>query len=167
MDDFSRYIIPWRLCTTMSARDVAETLRDALEATGLDRVSVRHRPRLLSDNGPCYVSSELKDWLTDNTIPHTRGNPDHPQPQGTIERWHRTLKDRILLEHHYLPGDLERQLQDCITHDHTRRYHESLNNLPPECVVTGPGIAVLKTRNAIKLKPLALRKTLPAERQAA
>lgn len=167
MDDFSRSIIAWRLCTTMSARDVAETLRDALEATGLNRVSVRHRPRLLSDNGPCYISSELKDWLTDHNIPHTRGNPYHPQTQGKIERWHRTLKDRILLEHHYLPGDLERQLHDFITHYNTRRYHESLNNLTPECVFTGQGIAVLKKRNDIKLKTLALRKKLHAERQAA
>ena len=167
MDDFSRSIITWRLCTTMSARDVAETLRDALEATGLDRVSVRHRPRLLSDNGPCYVSSELKDWLTDNTIPHTRGTPYHPQTQGKIERWHRTLKDRILLEHHYRPGDLERQRYDFMTHYNTRRYHESLNNLTPECVFTGQGSAVLKQRHDIKLKTLALRKKLHAERQAA
>jgi transposase InsO family protein len=63
MDDFSRYVIAWRLCKTMSAADVSATLQDALEATGLDHASVRHRPRLLSDNGACYVSSELRSWL--------------------------------------------------------------------------------------------------------
>lgn len=151
----------------MSAADVSATLQDALEATGLDHASVRHRPRLLSDNGPCYVSSELRSWLDENGIPHTRGKPCHPQTQGKIERWHRTLKDRILLENHSLPGDLERQLEDFITHYNTRRYHESLNNLTPECVFTGQGVIVLKKRNDIKLKTIALRKRLHFERRAA
>jgi putative transposase len=41
---------------------------------------------------------------------HVRGalSPYHPQTQGKIERWHQTLKNRIRLEHYYLPGDLER-----------------------------------------------------------
>ena len=167
MDDFSRYVIAWRLCKTMSAKDVSDTLRDALAATGLDRVNVRHRPRLLSDNGPCYISSELKDWLKENKMTHTRGKPYHPQTQGKIERWHRTLKDRILLDNYYLPGDLERQLQDFITHYNTRRYHESLNNLTPECVFTGQGVAVLKKRNRIKEETMNLRKQLHFERRAA
>jgi putative transposase len=167
MDDFSRYIIAWRLCKTMSAKDVSDTLKDALEVTGLDHVNVRNRPRLLSDNGPCYVSSELRAWLEENGMTHTRGKPYHPQTQGKIERWHRTLKDRILLEHHYLPGDLERQLQDFINHYNTRRYHESLNNLTPECVFTGQGVAVLKKRNRIKEETMNLRKQLHFERRAA
>ena len=167
MDDFSRYIIAWKLCKTMSAKDVSDTLNDALEATGLDHVNVRNRPRLLSDNGPCYVSSELRIWLEENGMTHTRGKPYHPQTQGKIERWHRTLKDRILLEHHYLPGDLERQLEEFITHYNRRRYHESLNNLTPECVFTGQGVAVLKKRNRIKEETMNLRKQLHFERRAA
>lgn len=167
MDDFSRYIIAWRLCKTMSAKDVSDTLRDALEVTGLDHVNLRNRPRLLSDNGPCYVSSELRSWLEENGMTHTRGKPYHPQTQGKIERWHRTLKDRILLEHHYLPGDLKRQLQEFINHYNTRRYHESLNNLTPECVFTGRGVAVLKKRNRIKEETMNLRKQLHFERRAA
>ena len=122
MDDYSRYIIAWRLCTTMSAADVSATLQDALEATGLERGSVRQRPKLLTDNGPCYASSELRAWLEDRTVLHTRGKPYHPHTQGTIERWHRTLKDRILLEHYYLPGELERQIEDFVTDYNTRRY---------------------------------------------
>ncbi len=163
MDDYSRYIIAWRLCQTMSAADVSATLQDALEATGLERASVRSRPRLLSDNGPCYISSELREWLNDSKIPHTRGTPYHPQTQGKIERWHRTLKDRILLEHYYLPGELERQIQDFVTYYNTRRYHESLNNLTPECVFTGQHGAVLKQRDEIKRATIALRKKLHAE----
>ena len=92
MDDYSRYIISWRLCTSMSAGDVSDTLEDALDIAGLKN---GNRPRLLSDNGPCYISAELKLWLEKHGIDHTRGKPYHPMTQGKIERWHRTLKDRI------------------------------------------------------------------------
>ena len=51
LDDFSRYIIAWKLCTTMKAEDVTDTLNLALQASGLERAKVAHRPRLLSDNG--------------------------------------------------------------------------------------------------------------------
>src|SRR5262245_23091912 len=63
LDDFSRYILAWKLCTTMSATDVSDTLQVALRGSGLNQVKVLHRPRLLSDNGPSYVSSELGKWL--------------------------------------------------------------------------------------------------------
>jgi putative transposase len=167
MDDYSRYIIAWRLCKTMSAADVSATLQDALQATGLERASVRYRPRLLSDNGPCYVSSELSHWLGEHSITHTRGTPYHPMTQGKIERWHRTLKDRILLEPYDLPGELERQIGDFVTHYNTRRYHESLNNLTPECVFTGQHRAVLIQRDIIKRDTIALRKKLHAQHRAA
>jgi len=155
MDDYSRYIIAWRLCKTMSAADVSATLQAALEAPGLERVGVRHRPKLLTDTGPCYVSSELSHWLDEHSILHTRGKPYHPMTQGKSERRHRTLKDRILLEHYYLPGELARQIGDFVTHDNTRRYHESLNNLTPECVFTGQHGAVLTQRDKIKRDTIA------------
>src|SRR5512135_2343525 len=56
LDDFSRYILAWKLCTTMAATDVSDTLQAALQASGLDQVKLLHRPRLLSDNGSSYVS---------------------------------------------------------------------------------------------------------------
>lgn len=59
LDDFSRYIIAWKLCSTMRAEDVTDTLDIALAASGCDRAHVRHKPRLLSDNGPSYVAGEL------------------------------------------------------------------------------------------------------------
>ena len=65
-----------------------------------------HGARLLSDNGSSYISSDLAEWLDDQSMEHVRGAPYHPQNQGKIERWHQTLKNRILLEHYYLPGAL-------------------------------------------------------------
>jgi len=82
LDDFSRYIIAWKLCTTMKAEDVTDTLTMALQASGCDSARVVQRPRLLSDNGPSYVSSDLAAWLSDKGMEHTRGAPCHPQTQG-------------------------------------------------------------------------------------
>ena len=76
----------------MSARDVSDTLDEALEFTGMDQVHVKHKPRLLSDNGPSYVAAELKTYLDDRDMTHTRGRPYHPMTQGKIERWHRSMK---------------------------------------------------------------------------
>jgi transposase InsO family protein len=131
LDDFSRYIIAWKLCATMAASDVTETLEAALAASGCDQAKVRHQPRLLSDNGPCYVADDLAKWLDKKRIEHVRGAPCHPQTQGKIERWHQTLKNRILLENYYLPGDLEAQIEAFVEHYNHQRYHESLQNLTP------------------------------------
>ena len=110
LDDYSRYIIAWKLCTNMTADDVTATLKLALEASGCNRANVVHKPRLLSDNGSSYISGDLAKWLEDHGMDHLRGAPYHPQTQGKIERWHQTLKNRILLENYYLPGDLENQI---------------------------------------------------------
>jgi putative transposase len=139
LDDFSRYIIAWKLCTTMKAEDVTATLEMALDAAGLDKASVLHRPRLLSDNGSSYISDDLAKWLERHEMAHVRGAPYHPMTQGKIERWHQTPKNRILLENYYLPGDLEAQIGAFVADYNHRRYHESINNLTPADVYFGRG----------------------------
>ena len=94
MDDFSRYIIAWKLRAPMAAPHVMETLDEALALTGVDTVHARHRPRLLSDNGPAYVSKQLRDYLGERGMAHTRVRPYHPQTQGKIERYHRSTTRR-------------------------------------------------------------------------
>lgn len=158
LDDFSRYIVAWKLCTTMAASDVTDTLNLALQASGLEPVAVVHRPRLLSDNGPCYVSGELAQWLERERMRHTRGAPFHPMTQGKIERWHQTLKNRILLEHYYLPGDLGSEIATFVNYYNTRRYHESLDNLAPADVYTGRGDAIRLQRERIKRQTLLNRR---------
>jgi len=64
----------------------------------------------LSDNGASYIAGDLADYLDEKGMDHVRGAPYHPQTQGKIERWHQTMKNRVLLEHYFLPGDLERQI---------------------------------------------------------
>ncbi len=97
--------------------------------SGSTQGRVRHRPRLLSDNGPGYISDELAKWLAGQGMEHIRGAPRHPQTQGKIERWHRTLENRILLKNHHLPGELEARIEAFVEHYNHRRYHESLENL--------------------------------------
>ena len=160
LDDYSRFIVAWRLCTSMSASDVADTLDDALCFTGLDRVKVRHKPRLLSDNGPCYISGELSGYLQENGMTHTRGRPYHPQTQGKIERWHRSMKNQILLNNYYLPGELQEHLQRFITYYNHERYHESLDNLTPADVYYGRGQEILDQRETVKLNTLAMRRNV-------
>jgi len=158
LDDFSRYIVAWKLCTTMGAGDVTDTLELALQASGLDDAPPELRPRLLSDNGPSYLASDLADWLQDQGMKHTRGKPYHPMTQGKIERWHLSLKSRILLENYYLPGDLERAVADFVEHYNHRRYHESLDNLTPADVYSGCGPRILKRREQIKRRTIEQRR---------
>ena len=65
LDDYSRYIIAWKLCTTTKTKDVTDTLKLALQASGFDRAKVMHKPRLLSDNGSSYISEDLAEWLAE------------------------------------------------------------------------------------------------------
>jgi putative transposase len=158
LDDYSRYIIAFKLCSTMRAEDVTDTLELALAASGCDQAHVRHKPRLLSDNGPSYIASELSEWIEAQGMSHVRGAPLHPQTQGKIERWHQTLKNRILLENYFLPGDLERQIEAFVEHYNHRRYHESLDNVTPADAYFGRADAIIKQRERIKRQTIEHRR---------
>jgi putative transposase len=166
LDDYSRYVVAWRLCTTMRADDVTATLEDALVASGCDTAVVAHRPRLLSDNGSSYISGDLADWLEVRGMDHVRGAPNHPQTQGKIERWHQTLKNRILLENYYLPGALEHAIGGFVDHYNNHRYHESLGNLTPADVYFGRAETILRQRREIKQKTIEKRRLLHQQNAA-
>jgi putative transposase len=166
LDDYSRYIIAWKLCSTMRASDVTETIELALAASGCDQAVVQHKPRLLSDNGSCYISGELAEWMQKQEMEHIRGAPFHPQTQGKIERWHQTMKNRVLLENYYLPGNLEQQIGAFVDHYNNHRYHESLNNVTPADVYFGRDKDILREREKIKKQTIQYRR-LQHQRQAA
>jgi putative transposase len=158
LDDFSRYVVAWKLCPTMAASDVTETLELALQASGLSHAGVDQRPRLLSDSGASYIASDLSRWLEDQGMSHTRGKPYHPMTQGKIERWHPSLKSRSLLENYYLPGDLERAVASFVDYYNHRRYHEALDNLTPADVYCGRGQRILDMRREIKRRTIDQRR---------
>ena len=166
LDDFSRYIIAWKLCSTMKAEDVAATLELALKASGLNQAKVIHRPRLLSDNGSSYISADLAKWLDGQNMEHVRGAPYHPMTQGKIERWHQTLKNRILLENYYLPGDLEANIKAFVSDYNHLRYHESIGNLTPADVYFGRGQTILIERERIKRKTIENRRLMHRQQAA-
>jgi putative transposase len=158
LDDYSRKILAWKLSATMESLDVTETLDVARAATGVDRVRVEHRPRLLSDNGPCYVSGELREYLGRHRMQHTRGAPYHPMTQGKIERYHRSMKNVVKLENYYSPWELERAIALFVEYYNHRRYHESLGNVTPADMYEGRQIDVLTRRERIKRETLERRR---------
>ena len=158
LDDYSRYIISWKLTTTVSADDVKLTLDDAIEQTGVAQVMVKHRPRLLSDNGPCYLSKELREYLDEQKIEHTRGAPYHPQTQGKIERYHRSMKNVVKLENFYYPWELEKAIRQFVDYYNHQRYHESLDNVTPADMFYGRYEEIMGRRQLIKQQTLQRRK---------
>ena len=160
LDDYSRYIITWKLFSSMSAADVQELLDHAIAKTGVTQVKVRHRPRLLSDNGPCYISSQLKNYLEEQKINHIRGRPYHPMTQGKIERFHRSMKNVINLENYYYPWELEKRLEEFVNYYNHERYHESIDNLTPADVFAGRREKVLNKREKIKYHTMNLRRQI-------
>lgn len=157
LDDFSHYIIAWKLCTNMRAEDVTDTLDLALKASGCESASVLHKPRLLSDNSPSYIASELAEYIEAQKMSHVRSAPLHPQTQSKIERWHQTLKSCILLENYFLPGDLVVQIEAFVEHYNRQRYHESLNDVTPVDAYFGRARAIIKQRERIKRQAIEHR----------
>ena len=158
LDDYSRYIVSWRLTNSMAASDVTATLDTALAKTGVEQVKVRHRPRLLSDNGPCYISKELSEYLAKKEMAHTRGKPYHPQTQGKIERYHRTMKNVVKLQNYYQTEELERELEQFVDYYNNERVHESLDNVTPADVYHDRHREIQTARQLLKMQTLRRRR---------
>ncbi len=155
LDDYSRFIVNWKLCSSMKAEDVKATLNEALLASDVPENS---RPKLLSDNGSCYISLELANYLQIQNMKHVRGRPLHPQTQGKIERYHRSMKNVVKLDNYFSPEQLEQKLNEFVYYYNNKRYHESLQNLTPAEVYHGKAESKLKQRRMTKSRTLKARK---------
>ena len=145
---------------------MTDTLELALKASGCGRAEVVHKPRLLSDKGSSYISGDLADWLEEQKMDHVQGAPYHTQTQCKIERWHQTLKNRIVLENYFLPGDLKKQVRQFIDHYNNYRHHERLKNITPADAFFGRDTAIIEKRR--KIKELTIQTRCPNhQRQAA
>lgn len=158
LDDYSRKIVAEKLCTSMTADDVKATLDLAILNTGMKAKEIVQNPRLLSDNGPCYISGELKKYLKANEMDHTRGRPFHPQTQGKIERYHRSMKNIILLDNYYLPMHLEARIAEWVEYYNNHRYHESLGNIIPSDKYDGLEEQIFAQRRKIKKETIRLHR---------
>jgi putative transposase len=158
LDDYSRYLLAWRLAATMGSTDVEETLNVAVAKTGVSHIKVRHRPRLLSDNGPAFISDALKKYLKHYHMTHIRGAPYHPQTQGKIERYHRSMKSIVKLDIYYSPSELEQAIASFVRYYNEQRYHEALDNVTPADMYFGRYTAVTTQRERIKQQTLQHRR---------
>jgi len=155
MDDYSRYIIHWELCSNMESNDAMRVVGQAIQITGLTEIN---RPRLLTDNGSCYVSNAFKEFIHQQKMGHAQGAPYHPQTQGKIERYHRTMKNVVKLENYYYPDELRNRLAEFINFYNNQRYHESLGNVTPADVYFGRQKEVLNRRKEIKIETIKERR---------
>ena len=166
LDDFSRYIIAWKLCTTMRADDVTDTLQMALTASGCASARVVHKPRLLSDNGSSYVSGDLAKWLEEQACTTCAERPVIPRPRARSSAGIRPSRTASCSRTTTCPAISKRNIGRFVDHYNHRRYHESLKNLTPADVYFGRGQTILLQRERIKRDTIKHRR-LQRQRKAA
>jgi putative transposase len=143
----------------MKVEDVQRCVEKALVIAGLQN---GQRPKLLSDNGSCYIASELKEYLLTKGVKPIHGRANHPQTQGKIERYHRTMKNIVKLNHYYCPDELIDAVEDFVNYYNHKRYHESLDNVTPADVYFGKKEQILRRRERIKTQNMTMRRALYA-----
>lgn len=158
LDDFSRRILAWRLQYCQDAGAFSEVIEDACDTTDMNDVPIDDRARLLSDNGAALVSKSFGDYLETKGVGHIFTAPYHPQTNGKIERYHRSLKEKIHLVVWETPDELERQIGGFIEYYNTRRYHEALGNVTPDDVYFGRKESILHQRAKTKELTIARRR---------
>ena len=131
MDDYSRFILAYRLQRDMTSDSFIEVVQDAVDRTGMDRVPKTDRTRLMSDNGTGYVSRAFRDYPGMVGIKHILATPFHPQTNGKLERYHQTLKRDVNQVPYELPSDLEAAIVAFVSYYNYRRYHKALGNVAP------------------------------------
>lgn len=157
LDDYSRYIVSWKLCKTMKDEDVKAAIEEAYQKHHIPR---EDRPRLLSDNGSCYIAKGLRKYLNFVGMDHVRGAANHPQTQGKIERYHRSMKTLLHMDNYFSPEELESKIDQWVNYYNCERYHEALNNLTPADVYFGRDKQKIKERETIKEQTMLKRKKL-------
>jgi transposase InsO family protein len=158
MDDFSRFILGWDLKTNMTGGSLEDVTQQAVDFTGMTNVPVEDRTVLLSDNGAGYLSQQFNQYLHLVGIRHIMASPFHPQTNGKIERYHRTIKGEINQVPHDMPGELKEAIRSFIEYYNYRRYHEGLGNVTPYDVYTGRHLEIIQRRKEVKSRTLKARR---------
>jgi putative transposase len=158
MDDYSRFILAWKLQKDMSANSLIEVVQEAVDATGMTDVPVDDRTRLLSDNGAGYVSRAFRDYLHLVGIGHILAAPYHPQTNGKVERYQQSLKREVNQLPYELPSRLERAIADFVDYYNHRRYHKAIGDVTPADVLYGRRKQILQRRKEVRLKTINHRR---------
>jgi putative transposase len=158
MDDYSRFILAWELKSDMAAGSLIDVVQKAVDFTGMTDVPVEDRTVLLSDNGSSYLSSQFGQYLRLVGIRHIVAAPYHPQTNGKIERYHRSLKGEIKQLPYDMPSALWEAIRAFIGYYNYRRYHEGLGDVTPHDVYTGRHIEIIQNRKEAKNSTLQTRR---------
>ena len=158
LDDYSRFILAWEIQRDMTANSLIEVVQEALDATGMDRVPVRDRTRLLSDNGPGDVSRAFRKYLKLVGVRHILASPFHPQTNGKLERYHRTLKADVNQVPYEVVQELEQAISDFVGFYNERRYHKALRDVTPADVLYGRRDAILARRKEVQRETFERRR---------
>ncbi len=158
MDDYSRFILAWKLQSDMAADSLIEVIQEAVDATGMTEVPVEDRTKLLSDNGAGYVSRAFRDYLHLVGINHILAAPFHPQTNGKLERYQRSVKREVNQVPYELPSQLERAIAGFVDYYNFRRYHKALGNVTPADVLHGRREQILQHRKEVQAQTVQRRK---------
>ena len=158
MDDYSRFILAWELKSDMAAGSLIDVVQKAVDAIGMTDIPVEDRTVLLSDNGAGYVSRQFGEYLRLVGVRHIVASPYHPQTNGKIERYHRSLKGEINQLPYDMPSELEKAIADFIDYYNYQRYHEGLGDVTPYDVYTGRHLEILRKRKEAKSRTLQDRR---------
>ncbi len=158
MDDYSRFILGWKLQKDMTANSLIEVIQEAVDATGMTEVPVEDRTKLLSDNASGYISRAFRDYLGLVGIRHIRAAPFHPQTNGKVERYQQSLKREVNQSPYDLPSQLERAIADFVDYYNHRRYHKALGNVTPSDVLNGRRKQILERRKEVQIQTINRRR---------
>ena len=158
MDDFSRFIVAWELKSDMAAGSLIDVVQKAVDATGMRDVPVDDRTVLLSDNGSGYLSRQFSEYLRIVGIRHIIASPYHPQTNGKIERYHRSIKGDINLLPYEMPSELGEAIRSFVDYYNYRRYHEGIDNVTPYDAYMGRQHEIICRRKEAKNRTFQARK---------
>ena len=148
-DDYSRKIIAHDLRPDETGFNISDIMEMGIENAREEGHLIAAMPKLYSDNGSGFVSKVLAEYLSGYGIKHIFGTPYHPQGRGKIERFNRSIKEKVCLVVYSSPEDLKKAIDEAIA-IYNSTPHESLNNVSPNDVYAGRKEVILQRRRKKK-----------------
>jgi len=156
IDDHSRKLLACPVRPDESGQSASDAVEMALETARSEGHAIDERPTLLTDNGAGFAGEVMAKYLRARGVKHIFGAPYHPQTQGKVERFNRTMKEKVNLWVYGTPETLQAAI-DKMIEEYNETPHEALKNVCPNDVYAGKQDEVLERRAEIKLETLARR----------